>query len=269
MSKEITKKGKILTVCSAKGGTGRTLVSVNLAIALNKKNINVSLLDADFQFGDISTVLDLQPTFTIKDVVEEIAGIDGGSIQSYLTKHASGVKVLPAPEKPEYADLISSDIVTEVVNVLADTSDYLIIDNSVGIQGQSIEILEMSDQIVIITTPEMTALRNTKLMLETLDKLGLTEKIILLVNRFDMDGLIKPEDIPGILGREEATHFIPNNPKLASQSLNIGVPFTMSQTKSPLSKSFYKLAESILDNHSVSVKKKKGSLVSKFLVSKK
>ncbi|WP_047983906.1 AAA family ATPase [Ornithinibacillus californiensis] len=268
MTQEPEHKGKVVTVCSAKGGIGRTLVSANLAIALNKKNINISLLDADFQFGDISTVLDLKPTFTVKDVVEEISSIDSNSIHNYLTKHASGIKVLPAPDKPEYADLISSEAIKHIVDMMAVTSDYLVIDNSVGIQEESLELLERSDVILLVTTPEMAALRNTKLMLETLEKIGLVDKTKLLVNRYDMDSLIKVEDIPGILDQDEA-HFIPNNFKLASQSLNIGIPFTISQSKSNLSKSFYKLAETLIDNQTMSVKKRKGSIVSKLFVSNK
>lgn len=258
--------GKVIAVCSAKGGIGRTLISVNLAIALNKNNLNVNLLDADFQFGDVSVAMDLQPTFTIKDVVDEINSIDGSTISNYLTNHSSGVSVLTSPERPEFAELITTDALLKVVDMLRKKSDYLIVDTGIGIQEQTLDIMEQADQIMVVTNLEMTALKSTRLMLETLDKLGVRDKVVLVINRYDMDSLIKAEEVPDMLGHKK-TIYIPNDFKTASQSLNLGIPFTMSRGKSNLSKAFFKLAENLISNqdssNEVNKSKKKSKLFSR------
>ncbi|GGM30591.1 hypothetical protein GCM10011351_15930 [Paraliobacillus quinghaiensis] len=253
-------KQKMIAVCSAKGGVGRTLLSVNLAIALNKKNLNVSLLDSNFQFGDVSLVMDLQPSFTIKDVIEELARIDKDSIENYVTSHASGVKVLPAPDKPEYAELITDEASLKVVDLIRQQSDYLVVDTGVGIVDQSLDIIDQADQILIVTNLEMTALKSTRLMLETLEKLGLSDKVVLVVNRYDMESLIKAEDVPDMIGHKKVI-YLPNNFKIASQSLNLGVPLVSGQPKSNLSKAIFKMAETLLSDQDVTMPsnvKKKG-----------
>ncbi|WP_156290347.1 AAA family ATPase [Oceanobacillus salinisoli] len=261
------KNGKMIVICGAKGGIGKTLVSVNLAIALSKKNMKVNLLDTDFQFGDVSLALDLQTTFTIKDVMEEQNSVDSASVSSYLTEHSSGIHVLPSPERPEYAELITKEALLSVVDLLRKQSDFLIVDTGVGIHEQSLELIEQADHIFVVTTLEMTSLKSTRLLLETFDKLGFRKKVKLVVNRYDMESLIQAEEVPEMLGYDNVI-YIPNNFQIASQSLNLGIPFVVSRSRSNLSKAFYKLAESIVTNSHVSSEgKKKQSL--RFTFSKK
>lgn len=106
-------------------------------------------------------------------------------------------------------------------------------------------------------------------MLETLEKLGLREKVKLVVNRFDMDSLIEAQDVPEMMGHKEAI-FLPNDFKISSQSLNLGIPLVISQAKSSLSKAFFKTAENIISNHVAlsSTKNKKNSLFNTKLFSK-
>ncbi|WP_407269470.1 CpaE family protein [Radiobacillus sp. PE A8.2] len=244
---ELEQKGKVIAVCSAKGGVGRTLISVNLSVALTKKNLNVCLLDGDFQFGDISLAMDLQPTFTIKDVVEEIEGMDDYSLNNFLSTHSSGVNVLAAPDRPEFAELITNEALVRVIEMLRNQFDFVIIDTGTEINGHAVDIIEQADQILAITTLEMTSLKNTRLLLETYEKLGIREKVQLVINRFDMESLIKAEEVPGMFNEVTAIQ-IPNNFKITSQSLNLGIPFTISQTKSNLSKVLFKMAENMTSN---------------------
>jgi pilus assembly protein CpaE len=113
------KRGEMIVICSAKGGIGRTVLAVNLAIALSKNNhLQISLLDGDYQFGDVSMAMDLHPTFTVKDVVEGVDRIDQHTLPSYLIRHGSGVKVLAAPERPEYADMIQASVIDKICELL-------------------------------------------------------------------------------------------------------------------------------------------------------
>ncbi|QOR67507.1 AAA family ATPase [Cytobacillus suaedae] len=259
------KRGELIAVCSAKGGIGRTTLTVNLAVALFKKNISISIVDGDFQFGDIGLAMDLQSTFTIKDVVEEIDRLDEFSLASYLCNHGTGVKVLPAPDRPEYAEVVSDEILSKILDLLLVQQDYVVADTGVGLQEKTLQFIEKADQVLVITNLEMAALKNTKLMLETLEVLGLREKVKVVINRATMDSVIQASDVPEILGEDDPI-YIPNDFQIASQSLNIGIPFVMNQGKTELAKSVFKMAEQLTTRREISlIKTKKPSIISKFL----
>ncbi|MBH0229189.1 AAA family ATPase [Halobacillus yeomjeoni] len=259
------KRGEMIAVCSAKGGVGRTTLTVNLAISLFKKNIKVGILDGDFQFGDIGLALDLQSTFSMKDVMEEIENIDEFSLGNYLCSHESGVKVLPAPERPEYADLVTKERVNRVIDLLLQQLDYLVVDTGVGLQEHTIDLIEKADQILIVTNLEMATLKNTKLLIETLEVLGLSHKVQLVINRADMESVIGANDVKDILNIEDPI-YIPNNFQVASQSLNIGIPFVINQGKTDIAKSFFRMAEQLTSRREISfIKEKNPNVLSKLL----
>jgi pilus assembly protein CpaE len=265
----LQKRGELIAVCSAKGGVGRTLLSVNLAVALCKKNIRIGILDGDFQFGDVGLAMDLQSTFTIKDVIQEIERLDEYTLASYLSHHDSGIKVLSAPDKPEYADLVTEETLDRIVPLLLLGHDYVIADTGVGLEEKSLRLMEKSDQILIVTNLEMATLKNTKLMLETLDMLGLRDRVRLIVNRATMESVIQATDVPDILG-EENPIFIPNDFQIASQSMNIGIPFVINLGKTEIAKSIFKMAEQISSRREISLIKTKGpNLLSKLFSRKR
>jgi pilus assembly protein CpaE len=260
-----TKRGELIAVCSAKGGIGRTTLTVNLAVALFKKNISISIVDGDFQFGDVGLAMDLQSTFTIKDVVEEIDRLDEFSLASYLCNHETGVKVLPAPERPEYAEMVTEKILSKVLDLLLVQQDYVVVDTGVGLQEKTLQFIEKADQVLVVTNLEMAALKNTKMMLETLEVLGLREKVRVVINRATMESVIQASDVPDILGEDDPI-YIPNDFQIASQSLNIGIPFVMNQGKTELAKSVFKMAEQLTTRREISmIKAKKPSIISKLL----
>lgn len=253
----MAQRGEIISVVSAKGGVGRTTLTVNLAIALRKKNIRVSIVDGDFQFGDISLALDLQSTFSITDIVNDLENLDQFSLVNFLNKHETGVRVLSAPERPEYADLVTEQLIYKVVQLLAVEHDYVLVDTGVGLQENNCAFFEKADQILLVTNLEMATLKNTKLMLETLETLGLGEKVKVVINRSTMTSVIKAEDVPEILGIE-APFYVPNDFNIASQSLNIGIPFVMNQGKTDLARAYFKMAEQLTSRREIAVFKQKG-----------
>lgn len=237
-------RGEVIAVCSAKGGIGRTILTVNLAVALQKKNISVAIMDGDFQFGDVGLALDLQNSFTIKDAVDGLAKLDENSFQEYLSEHSSGVQVLPAPERPEFADLLSKEAVNKIINLLRAKHEYVVIDTEAGLNEHTINIIEQADQILVVTNLEMTALKNTKLLLETLGILDLQSKAKVIINRANMDSILKAEDAAKILGSDDPI-YIPNDFHICSQSLNIGIPFVINQGKTGVAKGVFKMAETL------------------------
>jgi pilus assembly protein CpaE len=235
-------RGKMIAVCSAKGGIGRTTLTVNLAVALGKKNVSVAILDGDFQFGDVNLAMDLKFSFTIKEVLEGMGSIDVHSLANYLAVHESGVNVLSAPERPEYADLVTNEAAEKIVDILLKGHDFVVVDTPVGLNEQSIRFIEKADQILVVTNLEMASLKNTKLFLETLDILGLMDRVRIIINRANMESVITAADAAKILAAVNPI-YIPNDFQICSQSINLGVPFVIKHAKSDVAKGVFKMAE--------------------------
>ncbi|PAB58372.1 AAA family ATPase [Anaeromicrobium sediminis] len=237
-----TKRGKMIVICSAKGGVGKTVLTTNLSVALSKKKFKTVILDSCFQFGNIHLVMDLKPKFTIKDAVDQIGDLNKNLLTSYLSSHESGVKILPSPPSPEYADLITSESLNKVCSLLLDSCDYLLIDTNAGLPEHNLYFIEKADEILLITDLEMTSLKNTKSMLSIFDALNLGEKVKIVVNRSTMKSLLKSKDVPKIL-EKESLHYIPNNFEIVSRSINIGMPFVMHYRRKDITKAIFHIAD--------------------------
>jgi pilus assembly protein CpaE len=251
-----TKRGELIAVCSAKGGIGRTVMAVNLAVALSKNNLQVCIVDGDFQFGDVCLAMDLHPTFTIKDVIESMDMLDQYSIQGFLMRHSSGLRVLGAPERPEYADLVSPATVDKILDLLLQSHDYVIVDTSAGLQASTLQVIEKADQVFTLTTLEMSSVKKTKTWLETMQLLGMDQKQQLVLNRSTMDSVIKASDVADLLDIETPA-FIPNDFALVANSMNTGIPFTLNQAKTETAKAVFRMAEQMVSRREIALFKPK------------
>ena len=256
------KLGKMIVFASGKGGVGKTVLSVNTAVALVQKGYSTCIVDGNFQFGDINLALDLQPKLTISDLVQDIKSVNSSMLANYLQNHDSGVKVLSAPLKPEYADLITSSSIEEILKKLLEQNEYVIVDISAGLTENNITFMELCHKILVVTDLEMAALKNTKTMLKTLKVLNLTEKVSVLVNRGNMESVIKFKDVPGILEMRDL-YYISNDFKVVSKSFNIGIPFVISKPNERITKEVNYMVDKICNRRYSARgkrKKKKGFL---------
>jgi pilus assembly protein CpaE len=225
---------EIIVFASAKGGVGKTVLSVNMAVALAQRGFSTCILDGNFQFGDVNLALDLQPKLTISDLVQDLKHMHTDMLSNYLQTHESGLKVLSAPIKPEYADLITPDDFKNISEMLSIQEKYLIVDLPSGITENNISVMEIAHKIIIITDLEMAALKNTKTMLKTLEDLKLSEKIYVIVNRADMESVIGFRDVARIIETDNI-YSISNNFKVVSKSFNIGIPFVINKPNEKIS----------------------------------
>lgn len=264
------KRGELIAVCSAKGGVGRTVLSVNLAAALSKKNIKIGLLDGDFQFGDICLAMDMQATFTIKDIIDDIQGLDAYTLDRYLNLHEeSGVKILPSPERPEFAELITPDVLDKVIPFMLQQYDYVVVDTEAGLHENTLRVMEKADQILMISNLEMATLKNSRLMLETLDTLEIRDKVQVVVNRANMESVLSSSEAASTLG-EDRPIYIPDDFGVVSQSVNIGIPFVMKQGKTDVAKAVFKMAEQLSSRREIKMfSSKNGSLFDKLFMRKR
>lgn len=232
----ITKEldNQMIVFASAKGGVGKTVISVNMAVALADRGFSTCIIDGNFQFGDVNLALDIQPKLTISDLAQDDRPLTSSVLGDYLQEHGSGVEILSAPLKPEFADLITPTLVQSICEKSLVQHEYLIVDLSSGLSELNITFMELASRIYIVTDLEMAALKNSKMMIKTLKLLGLGDKITIIGNRGDMEGIVKFKDVPGIL-EVEGIHFISNNFNTVSKSFNIGVPFVTNKPREKIS----------------------------------
>ncbi|MFB4167740.1 CpaE family protein [Virgibacillus sp. JSM 102003] len=241
MAIDTTKKRQVVAVCSATGGQGRTIITANLAAFLSVRGSNVSVIDGDLQFGDLAMALDLDPILTIKEVAERD---DIENSVNYYSTHSSGIDLVAAPKRPEYADMIESEQISAVIEALQATSEILFVETQAGLTDHTLQVVEKSDQILVIATPGMASLKNARLMIETLDALGLKDRVRLIVNESTAPSVIKRGDIPELVKIDEV-FYLPYDLKHVSHSLDIGVPIFLNQPKLEFSRGIERLAKKL------------------------
>lgn len=258
--KQIIKRefnNEMIVFASAKGGVGKTVISVNMAVALADRGFSTCIIDGNFQFGDVNLALDIQPKFTIGDLAQDDRPLTSSILGDYLQEHGSGVEVLSAPLKPEYADLVTPTLVQNICEKSLVQHEYLIVDLSAGLSENNLTFMELASKIYIVTDLEMAALKNTKMMIKTLKLLGLGDKITIIGNRGDMEGIVKFKDVPGIL-EVTGIHFISNDFNMVSKSFNIGVPFVTNKPREKISIEVSTIAAELYkDRFSVKRRKRK------------
>jgi pilus assembly protein CpaE len=242
-------EGKVVALFSPKGGVGCTLLAVNLAIALHQASKgSVVLVDASLQFGDMTVMLDLRPTHSIIDLVQQIDEIDRGMLETVLIPHSTGIKVLLAPPRPEMADLVSPENLQRILGQLKRQYDYVVVDTWTSLHDTVLVILDIADRIILPTTPDISSLRNVRLFFEVTEQLDYPpEKLALVLNKSDRRSRIRASDIQESM-KHPVTEEIPLDDAAALASVNQGVPFVVSDGSRPISQAVTRLAEKLLDN---------------------
>ncbi len=244
MNTNSTPKGRLVVICGAKGGIGKTMLSINLAVSLVKKGRRVALWDGDFQFGDIDISMNLQPTFTMQEVIESLDSMDAYSFQSLLTTHETGVDVLPAPDQPEYADLITPVMLTQSLDFLLSAYDYVVVDTGAGLNDLNLSLIERADRILLVTTSGLAPIKHTKSMLKIFRALELESRVQIIINRSTMDSMAPLDTILNTLQIGSA-FTIPNHFADVHYSLDHGMPLVSTRSKSDVAKSIFKMAECV------------------------
>ena len=244
------REGKIFTFYSAKGGAGSTTLACNVAVALKRAtNKEVALFDCGLLFGDVGVVLNLNPRSTIVDLIPQMDAhpgpLDPEFLSQMMVPHASGVKVLLAPASPEKAELVTAEHVQRVLVALRDQFDYVVIDTWPTFEERILNVLDAADKVVVPTTLEMPAIKNSKLLLDVTSALAYsTDKVVLVLNRADSTGGIKVRDVEQILQKQFDAEVVSDG-RLTTLSLNEGVPFVMTHPDAPISRDVMRLASSL------------------------
>ena len=232
----------LICVLGPKGGTGKTLTTSNLGVALAQAGHRVAAVDLDLQFGDLGLALGMTPERTIFDLTKSGGSIDGEKLGAYLVKHESGLDLLLAPSRPDQAAVITVELIREIYSALRSTHEFVLVDTPPGFTPEVISSIDSSSDIVIVGMLDALSLKNTKLGLETLDLMGYDpSQVKVVLNRADSRVGVTPDDVEAVLGRRPDL-LVPSDREIP-RALNAGAPIVMAKPDSDASRAFNRLAK--------------------------
>lgn len=240
--------GRIISVFSTKGGSGKSVMAVNLAVTLAENSDRpVVLIDGHLQFGDVSVMLKLAPHHTVVDAVSQLDRLDPSMVASLLTDHAdSKLKVLPAPMEPSFADQITGEQMVKLINIVRQYAGFVIVDLPAFFNETVLGIIENSDEVILVAGLDIPNIKNVKIGLSTLNLLNVPkEKMHLVLNRADSKVKLDVGEVEKTLGVTAAAR-IPSD-VVVPISVNKGHPVVLSAPRSGVAREIQKLAERFLD----------------------
>jgi pilus assembly protein CpaE len=244
-----TRIGKVVTIMSPKGGAGKTVTTVNVALALaamTGDSSRVVVLDADLQFGDVCISLQIDPRHTIVDAARDIEKLDEPLLDSLLSTHKTGMRVLSAPLEPSLADEVSTKVVVKTIGMLKTMFDYVVIDTAPFLDEPVLSILERSDTVLLVVDMDLPAVKNAKLALETLKLIKFPfEKIKLVLNRVNSKAKLDIDELQHSLELEVQAAIVSD--KLIPRAVNEGEPVVMLYPRSKPAKNMREVAALVFE----------------------
>ena len=237
------REGRIVTIFSAKGGVGKTTFATNVGAQLAATGSRTLLVDLDLAFGDVAISLQLLPETTMTDLVAMSGHLDDPGLASVVTKHpASGLDALCAPSEPGEADRILGPTVGEVLRVAKRAYDFVIVDTPPAFTEHVLAAFDLSDQILLLATLDIPALKNLRLTLDTLDLLGSPpESRVVVLNRSDAKVGLRPDDVVTSIKQNIAV-MVPSSVDVPA-SVNRGVAIVLDDPKHPVSYALRQLVD--------------------------
>jgi pilus assembly protein CpaE len=232
--------GRMVCVLGLKGGSGKTLVAANLAVCLAEAGHSVALVDLDLQFGDIGLALGTSPERTLYDLVASGGSLDAEKLSDFMMVHESGVRALLAPARPDQAGVITPEFLRGVYALLREVHDFVVVDTPPGFTPEVIGAVDTSTDACMVAMLDSLSLKNTKLGLETLELMGYSGTVRLVLNRADSNVGISPEDVVTIMGRRPDV-LIPSERDIV-RSVNEGRPVSSLHPRSDAARAFRALA---------------------------
>jgi pilus assembly protein CpaE len=251
------KRGHIVTVFSPKGGTGKTVTATNLAAALAKyEKKRTLLLDLDLQFGDAAIMLGLEPEKTVYDLVVAPGELDTEKLAGYTTRHACGLDVLPAPLRPEDAELVTEVKITRLLEVARESFDIIVVDTSPFFHGPMLATLDRTDELLVLCGLDVPTLKNVKLSLHTLDLLSFpANKIRYILNRANSKVGMKKSEVEQALG-VKIDFEVPSD-RAVPLAVNRGVPTVVADGGADFARAIRAVAKGLLQPREQAAAKRK------------
>jgi len=240
-NKNNSSHGIILTVFSAKGGIGATSTASNLAVALTNTGANTVLVDMSFHLGDLGLMFNQPPRYSLTDAMDN-GSLDETKLRSVISEHDSGVNLLTVAASPEIAEEINRQHIVELFGSLNTMYDFVVVDVGRQLDDRTIELLELSDAIMMMSTLDVPTIRNVSKYLNIFERLELNlDKVHLVVNRYTKKTRLTLKDMERALGTD-VFWTIPNDFEPMSLGIDQGTPAIIESSRSKLAISFKQLA---------------------------
>jgi pilus assembly protein CpaE len=239
------RHGRIITVFSPKGGTGKTVTATNLAAACAKfEGRKTLLLDLDLQFGDAAIMLGVEPDKTIYDLVVAPGELDTEKLAGYTTHHPSGLEILPAPLRPEDAELVTEAKLGRLLEVARESFDVIVVDTSPFFHGPMLATLDRTDELLLLCGLDVPTLKNLRLALQTLDLLSFPkQRVKIVLNRSNSKVGMKPNEVEGALGMK--VRFEVPSDRAVPLAVNRGNPVVLAEESADVSKAIKQMAKEL------------------------
>ncbi|MBW3598651.1 MAG: AAA family ATPase [Planctomycetes bacterium] len=238
---------QVIAVAGSTGGVGTTSVCVNLGCILAKQpGKSVALVDLDLALGDADVFLDTIPDYTVVDVAQNITRLDFTLLKRSLTKHSSGLYLLPRPVQLQDTSLVAPTDLHRVLGLLKASFSHLILDLSKGYSELDMVALREAHHVLLITQLDLPCLRNVVRLLMSFDEIEeIKEKVKIVINRVGLEsGQIGLKRAQETIGREVFWQ-IPNDYRVMAEVRNNGVPLIEHAPRSGIAQSYVSLAESL------------------------
>lgn len=236
--------GRVVTVFSPKGGTGKTVTASNLAAALAKQGRRTLLLDLDLQFGDAAIMLGIEPDKTIYDLVVAPGELDTEKLAGYTSSHPCGLDVLPAPIRPEDAELVTEGKLARLLEVARASYDVIVVDTSPFFHGPMLATLDRTDLLLLLCGLDIPTIKNVRLGLQTLELLSYpTERIRVILNRANTNVGLKRSEVEETL--QTKVHVELPSDRAVPMAVNRGKPVALAEPGADFAKAIKNLADMV------------------------
>lgn len=241
--------GKVIALFGAKGGVGTSMIAANLATSLALGGSKVALIDLDLEHAISAMLFDVVPrrTGTIVDLSSTFdPTMDSTHLESFMVSHKSGVKILPGPNSPSHAELVTGEHVRNYVSLMRRNNNFVIIDMASSFKDLNLDTFEVAEQLLLVVTPELPALKAFHGLTEVLVQLGISTHMMQVVtNQITPTASLSTEDVKRAVGLPLAAS-IPFGGEEIVSSINQGIPIVQMRPQNAVSLAIKKLADAAL-----------------------
>ena len=214
-------QGEVIAIIGSKGGSGVTLLAINLAAELSPVQ-RVCVADFDFSMGDVASFLDLRPSSNLQDIMRNLNRLDERMLSGSVAVHRSKIHVLAQPTELMEFEEVRGDDVLRVLTAAADAYQYVIVDCGCGLDEATITASTVADLILLVCNPNVPSVKNAWRRLQLHDRIGVDRNSVrLVVNRWDKNAGLSLKDIETNLGVPVAV-TIANDPIAVPKAVNVG-----------------------------------------------
>lgn len=238
--------GRLIVVFSPKGGVGKSTIAINVAVSMARGGTEtVCLVDADLQFGDVAVLLSLPPQHTVLDATASVQFADPELLRTLLTRHHSGLLVLPAPVEPVLGEVIRPDEMIGVCSALQAMCGHVVVDCPTRFDDVTFGLIEAADEVLLVGSMEIPSVKSLKIGMQALDLMSVAgPKLRLVLNRANTQVKLDVREVEQVLGLR-AEFPIPSDIAVPL-SVNAGVPVVLHEPKSAAARAFDHIASSLV-----------------------